>query len=488
MTEDVKSNSTQNDSSKSGSEEYYEISQELLEEPILPSKSLITPIKEYDFFVQYDAGKKKKVPKKKKRKKQETPNKLMDILNTELSAKPFFIKSNFIILDYKKEYKKYLAKHLDMNKTAEFKESRNIAIENGLMRHNSVKISPIFPRVLEATLSKNKTFHALYVEPSLFTDVITEYLETETKQNPKFLDVILRNIKFKHHHQFSLETFLYTHLVSFYNDYELIKKSLKELEKNIEVNRRTRKSLKERLIEISPNSKDDIRFDKSLLKYTKLMLEFKDKYLFALKKEKEIIHMLLSLWSDIEMIREKSKCVYTDCKLVLLRIETDESEFQKSWSKAFETEYSDLIIQIEYDYVVKYIKYRESKQATNFDNTKGKSKAPKPKLIIDYDELKVQVEEIVNNIMPRNRIEILLKKDKTILSQPDVKRKSSAVANIYYFKVFVDDVFVCESDQYINEDRQFDIDFTESLSIEILPHNSYLKIILYENNEDCRTN
>ncbi|XP_050352057.1 coiled-coil and C2 domain-containing protein 2A [Nymphalis io] len=484
MTEDIESICIHNDSVKSGSEEYYEISQELMEETILSSKSLVPPIKEYDFFVQYDTGKKKKVAKKKKRKKQEKSRKLMDILNTELSAKPLVIKSNIIKLDYKRKQKIYLAKDLYLSKTSELKESRNIAIENGLIRRKSISISPIFPRVLEATIRNNKTIHAQYMEPSLFSDVLTEYLETETKQNPKFLDVILRNIKFKHHHQFSLESFLCTQLLGLYNEYGLIKKSLKELEKNIEVNRRTRNSLKERLIEISPNGKDDIRFDKSLLKYTKLMLEFKEKYNNALKKQKEITHMLLSLWSDIETIRDKSKCVNTDCKLEVLRIEMDDSEFQNKWSKAFEIEYSDLIIQIEYDFVIKYLKYREFKQDISSENTKVRSKALKPKLSIDYDELKVQVEEIVNNIMPRNKIEILLKKDKTILTQPDVKGKSALLDNTYYFKVYVDDVFVCESDQYVNENSQFDIDFIESLSIEILPHNSYLKIILFENDED----
>lgn len=322
------------------------------------------------------------------------------------------------------------------------------------------------------------------MEPSLFSDIKTEYLESETKQNPRFLDVILNNIKFKHHHEFSLEKLLSTKLKDIYKEYETIKKSLNDLCKNVEVNRRTRDNLKEKLIEISPKSKKDVRFDASVLKYTKIMLESKAEYYKALQKEKEIIHTLLSLWFDIEMVREKSRTAKTGYRLEVKRNEMDDSKVQNEWSQIYETEYSDLIVQIEYDFVLKYLEYKELKRDRNSSGMKEKSTIAKPKLNINYEELKARVEKIVDDVLARNKTEVFLRIDTNIFNKQENKRKLAYGSNYYYFKIFVDDVFVCESEQYTNDNGKFDIDFLESLSIEILPHNTYVNVILYENDEN----
>ncbi|XP_045450623.1 protein CC2D2B [Melitaea cinxia] len=469
---------------KSDSEEYHEISQEVIREDIVPSKPFVTPVNEYNFFVQDDTEKiKKAVSKKKKTKKKEKPKKLLDILNTELLAKPLLIKNNVNYLNYRKEQDSYLWKKSNLSGILEYKRSGNI--ENGLVRRKTVNISPIFPRVLESSIRKNTVVYAQYMEPSLFSDIITEYLENETKQNPRFLDVILNNLKFKHHHEFSLEKLLSTKLTDVYKEYETIKKSLSDISKNVEVNRRTRDSLKEKLIEINPNSKKDVRFDASVLKYTKIMLESKEEYYKALQKEKEIIHTLLSLWFDIEMVREKSGTAKTGYRLEVKRNEMDDTKFKNEWSRIYETEYSDLIVQIEYDFVLKYLEYKELKRGRNSSGMNEKSTIiAKPKLNINYEELKVRVEKIVDDVLARNTTEVFLKIDDNIFNEQENKRKLAYVSNYYYFKIFVDDVFVCESEQYTNDKRKFDIDFLESLSIEILPCNKYVNVILYENDEN----
>lgn len=115
---------------KSDSEEYHEISQEVIGEDIVPSKPFVTPVNEYDFFVQYDTEKiKEAVSKKKKTKKKEKPKKLLDILNTELLAKPLLIKNNVNDLNYRKEHHSYLWKNSNLSGILEYKRSGNI--ENG---------------------------------------------------------------------------------------------------------------------------------------------------------------------------------------------------------------------------------------------------------------------------------------------------------------------------------------------------------------------
>lgn len=338
----------------------------------------------------------------------------------------------------------------------------------------------MFPRVLENNVVEETTKSLQYVEPSLYSDVVSEYIESGTKQSPKFLDIILKNIRFKHHHEFSLEKLCSIMLIDYYKNYETTGNLLKELNKKIDANRRTRISLKESLLKISPNKKKDVKYDKNVMKYTKAMLEFKDKYYRTLEEQKDNVHRIISLWGDIETIREKSGLVKTDCYLQIMNNKIEQNEFEKKWNHAFEMEYSDMIVKIEYDFLKKYLEYKELKLHGN--KSHEMNKIIKPKLDIDYQKLKIEVESIVNYMVLENTIDLLLKRDRSLINNINKKRKTS-FANKYSFKIYVDDVYVCESDNYICKEDESDIDFIEHLSIEILPHNQFMSIILYENDE-----
>lgn len=319
------------------------------------------------------------------------------------------------------------------------------------------------------------------MEPALFSDIITENEESNLNKSPKFLDVILRNIKFKHHHDFSLEKLLCVKITEVYEEYIFVKTALIDLLKNIDINRLTRTNLKEKLLKISSTKKDDARFDSNVLRYTKLMLDYKERYFKMVKKEKQLLHKIISLWSDIQIIREKSEHK-TDYILEVNEVSTNDEEFKNEWNQIFEREYSDLIMKIEYEFIIKYKEYKQSK--FNKDGEEN-NKISKPILKIDYDELKTEVENIVTEILPEDKIEVLLKQDKNILN--NLYDYSKSFYKSSYFKVYVDNVFVCESEVYESKSDQWNLDFEECLSIEILPRNTDLRIVLYENDDDVST-
>lgn len=68
-------------------EEYHEINQGDCDDTTFTIKRTVKPVKEYDFFTQYDVKNiKKDVGKKKKVKKKENHSNLMDIISSELAA------------------------------------------------------------------------------------------------------------------------------------------------------------------------------------------------------------------------------------------------------------------------------------------------------------------------------------------------------------------------------------------------------------------
>ncbi|CAH0730078.1 unnamed protein product, partial [Brenthis ino] len=478
MNDEIELQNLETDNFKeTDSEVYHEISQEVIEEKTYPNKTL-APVTEHDFFTQYDTKKVQKTAKKKKGKKKGKSKDLMDVINSEIATKPLLIENNITTLDYNSKVDKYLKK-VPSTQRILHRRSTNIDAEHGFHIKCTANISPIFPRVLENSDTKETNIHVQYMKPSLFNEIVSEYLENDGNKTPRFFDVILRNIQFKHHHEFSLEELLSVKLIEVYEEYQFVKKTLIDLSKNVEINRRTRNNLKEQLFKISPNRKDDIRFDSSILKYTNLMFNFKEKYFKMLKIEKELANKLISLWSDIEMVREKSGYYFTNYVLEVTHIDSNNEEFRKQWSQIFETEYSDLILKIEHEFIIKYLEYKQTKYN---DGHNEKIKIVKPKLKIDYDELKTEVEDIVSEILPKNKIGINLKQDKVILFSQD-HRKASIAKNIF-FKVYVDDVFVCESEVYESKSGQWDVNFEECLSIEILPQNNNLRIVLFENDED----
>lgn len=103
---ELKSFST-NYSRGSASEEYHEISFNVIEEE--PQASQIPSFSENDFFIQYENKKvKNKQKKKKSKKKEEKVTDLMDVINTEITVESLIIKNNLATLDYSKEVGKYL--------------------------------------------------------------------------------------------------------------------------------------------------------------------------------------------------------------------------------------------------------------------------------------------------------------------------------------------------------------------------------------------
>ncbi|XP_045767085.1 protein CC2D2B isoform X2 [Maniola jurtina] len=464
---------------QSDSEEYHEISNAALQETLFSPKRPVTPVKEYDFFTNHDTGTlKKQSTKKKKKRKVNRPRTITDVISSELASTQLLIENNIMVDadDRVSHLEKKSRIHQILNSTG----FRNEDAENGLNCLQTDHISPVFPRVLENNASKEASISVQYIEPLLFSDVVTEYIQSGTKQTPKFLDIILKNIRFKHHHEFSLEKLCSLKLIEYYEKYQNTTNIIKDIIKKIDVNKRTRISLKEKLLKISPNRKEDIRYDTNILKYTKIMLEWKKKYYRTLEEQRENVHRIISIWADIEMIREKSGLTKTDYLLEITNNKIEQDEFEKQWNQVFETEYSDMIIKIEYDFINSYLEYKDLKHQS--DKGDEKNKITKPKLEIDYEKLKVNVESIVNLIVVKNNIDLLLKRDESLMSNACNNRKTS-IMNNYCFKIYVDDVFVCESDNYMCKQDQSEIDFIEYLSIEILPHNKSLSIALFENDE-----
>lgn len=336
-------------------------------------------------------------------------------------------------------------------------------------------MSPIFPRVLENAITEVCLIPVEYVDPCMFNDIV----ENNGKDNDapiKFLDISIKNITSKHHHSFTLEKLLCVKVVESYNEYNYIERLLKDLVKDIKVNRETKDNLKKDLMKVSPSKKDDVRFDKTVRKYTEKLIKLKEKYKEILKSKKEIMHKIISLWSDIEMIREKRECIETSYILEITKRVLDETEYDKEWNDTFNTEYTDMLDQIEFEYVTNYIEYKEAKNGQKGDSV---NKPTKPKLHLDEEKIKSQVEAFVNSVVNKEQIEINLKKDESIVS--DLRQIGQRfLKNTYNFLIYVDDVFVCESEKYSSNDM-FSAEFIESFSVQILPKNISIRFVLLEN-------
>lgn len=299
----------------------------------------------------------------------------------------------------------------------------------------------------------------------------------------KFLDIEIKDMKFKHHHQFSLEMLLGNKLDELYNEYEVIQRFLKDILKDIKVNRETKNSLRQEFLKISPSKKDDLRLDKTIRKYTETLLQLKEQYVKTLQKEKDIKHNIVSLWCDIEMVREKKRSIETHYVLDVKKKRLSEKEFEKEWNEVFNVEFSDLLDKVEYEYVTKYLEYKEEKFTLNLDDS-AKRRIKRPKLEIDEEALKEEVEVITNNIVTRDKIIINLKQDESVISQA-AKLDEKQHKNEYYFEIYVDNIFVCESEHFTpKNDKITDIEFVESFSVQILSNNTILILLLKENGKE----
>lgn len=334
-------------------------------------------------------------------------------------------------------------------------------------------LSPVYPKVLENTNTEYELIPVQYIEPAKFDDIVVN--SEPDKGHSKFLEFTLKNLKFRHHHEFCLEELLSIRLADSYNEYNDNERSISELNRDIKVSRETRDSLKEDIEKISAKQ-DSIRFDETIRKYTAKLLQLKEQHFKMLGARRELIHNICSIWSDIIMVREKSGCTKTPYVLIIEQATLDSETYENEWTAVFNTEFADMLDQLEYDYVSKYLEYKNEKA------TKCSKRTTKPKLEFDEEDLKTEVEVIVNKTVAKEKIDIILKRDNTILT--DTKKSRLVKSKSFYFKIYVDDLFVCESESYESSlTNKFNVEFTESFSVQILPQNSIITIELYEQDE-----
>ncbi|XP_026762876.2 coiled-coil and C2 domain-containing protein 2A isoform X2 [Galleria mellonella] len=470
-------NSTSNNSDI---EEYHEISQK--DKIDVVPEYLSKTLKHYDFFTQFDINAvNQNTENRKKSKKRDKTKNIMDIISLELASTAVPISNNIMtVVDNiaeqqsnclinipwtQKIFKRFIPPYLDT--------------EYGWGHKSSMAVlSPVFPRVLDNAIT-NANIPVQYIEPTMFKNFISNNIH-DSKLTPKFLDISIKNIKFKHHHKFSLEKLLSVKLVDTYNDYIAKQQLIDELMRDIKVNRETRDNLKQDLLRVSPNKKEDIRFDETVRKYTDKLLKAKAKYLETLKMRKQLIHNIIVLWSDIEMIRDKTGTITTPFILHIATKTLDGKKYEEEWDRVFNIEFTDLLCKMEYEYVSKYIEYKEMKKDQNVEYSRRKSLS-KPKLEVDQEVLKEEAEEIVNTVLMREAIEVNLKTDDSILSNKKLE-KNQLLYN-YCFTIFIDDVFVCESEQSVSQNLS-SIEINETFSVQIIPNNKTLTIVLSENSED----
>ncbi|KOB70997.1 putative coiled-coil and C2 domain containing 2A [Operophtera brumata] len=463
---------------------YHEIKQEALTETAEPtsSKLIITEsINSYEFFtIQEPKPTHKKGEKKKKGKKKEKSLNLMDMVNSELASMSVPITGNVIeIVENRNNYfRDYFNCFASDFRTIQRKQSY-FDLKRRFQSSQTIHMSPVFPDELLAmsAIETQESFPVEYIGPAPFDDVLAEYNITDDEHSTKFLDVELKNIKFKHHHKFSLESLLYVKLIEQFDEYENLHQTLKELSRDIKVSRETKNNLKKDLIKVSPSKKDELRFDATVRKYAGQLLNLKDKYRETFKEHKLCTHKILSLWSDIEMIRDKFQCKDTLYDLYIKKYSISLDEFEKEWNDLYEAEFTDMLDKLEYEYVGKYIEYREAKIDHSLENGSNKKRS-KPRMNVNEEELKAEVERLVNSVILREKIDLSLVKAEESISE------SNKIRNVYHFEVYVDKTFVCASEDYKSDDKILGVNFIESFSVEILPINKNLIIVLFENNKE----
>ncbi|XP_068618739.1 protein CC2D2B [Battus philenor] len=464
--------------SGSDSEEYHEIKQNTIQkESTFSAKPSIQHIDPYDFFTQHEVKTRDKVKRKKKKdKNKENPN-IMDIIKTELALTAPLICENVIeLINHDNGWERLCHRNIELKKVF-----RSHDVERGTsFKTPLTNLRPIFPKILENTLVKDFPINVLYVEPIMFEDLATECTAADnTDQTKKFLDFEIQNLKFIHHHMFSLETLLLAKLIEHYDEYLSIQTKIKEISRNIKISRETKNNLREQLLKITNNNKEKVRFDKTLLKYTEQLFHNKDIYFDLLKKHKDVIHKLISLWSDVEMVREKTGKTEINYYLNIKKTSDGDNNYKKKWNDIFEAEYSDMLDKIELEYAKAYTEYKEAKNRLN-ENNIDKKKINRPKLEINEDELKIKTEAVIEKILAKDKVEIILECNKETMREL-LRPVQVIVAHDYYFKIFVDDVFVCESELYTCKDPLFNLEISETFSVQILPKNKILQIFLYEN-------
>lgn len=459
---------------------YHEIKQGALTETAKNnSPNLIAPISSYEFFtIQEPKTTPKKGNKKKRVKKKEKSPNLMDMVNLELASMSVPVTGNVVeILEHRNNYfREYFGCFASDFRIIQRKQSY-FDLKHRL-NLQTIHLSPVFPDILELSSTETQdSFPIEYVGPAPFNDVLAEYNSIEDVHSTKFLDVELKNIKFKHHHKFSLESLLCVKLIEQFDEYKNLQQTLKKLSRDVKVSRETTNNLKRDLLKVSPSKKDELRFDATVRKYAGQLLHLKEKYRETFIEHKSSNHKILSLWSDIEMIREKFQCRDTPYNLYIKKHNLSKDDFEKEWNDLYEAEFTDMLDKLEYEYVSRYIEYKEAKIDQSLENGTNK-KLNKPRINVDENELKAEVTRLVNSVVLREKIELSLVKVEGRIGELNKLR------NLYHFEVYVDQTFVCKSEDYKSEDETLGANFLESFSVEILPRNERLKIILFENNKE----
>ncbi|XP_050665619.1 coiled-coil and C2 domain-containing protein 2A isoform X2 [Leptidea sinapis] len=469
MSEIIELHSYGDIAAATNSDEYQEI--DISKGNNVNPKIIIDDHSERDFFIKMDANSLKKPRVKHKISKKGTSN-IMDFITSEIISNSDILEKNIVnIEELDEEEKSYLQKSSRALSMLPVKR-RFIDLEYGSKRY---EINPTLSGVNVNTDSQKHSL-AEYTEPRYFDDIVIDYDICETRRKSKYLDLSIKYLKFTHHHNFSLEELLVSKLEELYSEYIQIAESLKDLLLNIEVARRTRDSLKQKFLKISPKKKDNTKYDPIIQKYTKSLLDNKDNYFKKLKEKRKLSNSISSIWSDISLVRDKFKNVQTPHVLKIDNISLNDQEISNKWNDLFELEYSDILTKLEYDYVKKYIEYTSQYTQTE----KERSKVRKPKIQINPEEIKEKAQETVNFILACET-NMTLHYDETILRNILKNKHKDSKKN--YFKVYVDNFFVCISDVFAI-DNYCKKKLLESLTIQILPTNNILYIILYENNEE----
>ncbi|KAG6456839.1 hypothetical protein O3G_MSEX009995 [Manduca sexta] len=459
---------------ESDTEEYHEINEDMQHETVFMKKS-VNPPDHCDFFTKYDVSiYAKKVIRKKKKLKKKKSTELLDIVTSEIATIPVpLVESVLTRVEYDENFIKchLIEAHRDWRTIAKLHRED---MEHGWKGTEVVSLSPIFPRVLQNVIVDNNEIPVEYVEPAMYSDLLSN-IDKDDHQSSKFLGIAVKNINFKHHHEFSLEKLLSVKLNELFEEYNNNIRSLKEIARDIKVNRETKNNLIEDITKATNKKRDDVRFDSTVREYTGKMLLSKEKYKDLIKKQKEVIHKIISVWSDLEMVREKKG--FTLTPYVLEVKERDlQGDDEKLFNELLKSELTDALDRIEYEFVSKCIEYKEIKAKEKSEKA-TKTSITKPKLIIDEEALKGEAEELVSDIVASERIDLNLKKDINIFNSMKETKKYQ-----FFFEMYVDNVFVCQSEHYSSSDIDT-IEFTETFSIQIVPNNKVLTIVLCENNE-----
>ncbi|CAK1544830.1 unnamed protein product [Leptosia nina] len=316
-----------------------------------------------------------------------------------------------------------------------------------------------------------------YVGPKIFA-----YLSYETTQEKLlsqsqhyFLDISIDELKYKYHHTFSLEQILVYKLEDYYNEYIANEKSVIEVLQAIDVNRQTRANLIEKLSNISPKKKIDIRFDPTIIKYTEAMLSLKKEYSSKIKQKRKLLKIILALWTDIKHVRQTLDTVQLPHRLEVKKVFLSDEDYSKKWNDIYLIEYSDMLIKLEHEYVIKYLEFK------NYKNQSDSVDKIKPKLKIKPDDIQRTVEKEIHLLISPEDVAVELRLD----CIKDSKRKSEydEIGKHLYLKVYVDDIFVCECKRLVVNDYS-NIEYQDSITLQILPNNASLKFILCDSDNE----